>query len=131
MTWPVRGSSSRPAFTSVFEAGASAASHLATKRRTARTKKIRIRPGDLRCGKNRLRTGSSFITECNHRIDFHGTARGEITRKQCDTEEKESDTCKGQRVGRSHAVEQTYHQVRNDQGADKSNCGTHNGEAQS
>src|SRR5438132_692703 len=130
MTLPVRGSTSRPAFTRVFEAGTSAATCPATKRRTAKTRKVRIPTGASRFGK-KLRAAGSLITECNHRIDFHGAARGEITRKHCHTDEKESDTRKGQRICWPHAVEQTCHQMRNDQGANKSNCSSHNGEAQS
>src|SRR5207248_4911424 len=130
-TFPVRGSSRRLALTRVFEAGASATTRSAAKRRTAKTRKVRIPTRAPRFGKNRLWPASSLITERDHRIHFHGAARGEITRKSCDTDEKESDTGKGQRICRSHAVEQTRHQIRNDQGANKSDRSTHNGEPQS
>ena len=98
---------------------------------TANRKKIRICSGLPELEKNELRLANLLIAESDHRIDFHGAARGEITGKHGNTEEKESDTGKGQRIGRPYAVEQTCHQVRNDQGTNKSNCGTHNGEGQS
>src|SRR5207248_4463741 len=130
-TFPVRGSSRRLALTRVFEVGASATTRSAAKRRTAKTRKVRIPTRAPRFGKNRLGPVSSLITERDHRIHFHGAARGKITRKSCDTDEKESYTGKGQRICLSHAIKQTCHQVRNDQGANKSDRSAGNGEAQS
>src|SRR5437588_10973016 len=114
MTLPVRGSTSRPAFTRVFEAGTSAAACPATKRKTAKTRKVRIPTGASRFGK-KLRAAGSPIAEGNPRIHFHGAARGQITREHCDTDAKESDTDDSRTLCRPYAVEQTCHQGRNAQ----------------
>src|SRR5437762_8647940 len=103
----------------------------AAKMMTADKKRIRSRTCAPRFGKNRLRPASLLITQCNHRIQFHRAPCRDVAGKQRDTDENEGDTDKGQRICRPHAVEQTCHQVRNDQGTNKSNCGTHNSEAQS
>src|SRR6266404_787461 len=76
---------------------------------TANRKKIRICSGLPELPKNELRRANLLIAESDHRIDFHGAARGEITGKHCNTEEKESDTSKSQRVRRPYSIKQACH----------------------
>ena len=72
---------------------------------------------------------SSCFAKGDYRIDFRRPARGKITRKRSDTDEKESDTGKGQRIGGPHSVKQSRDETRHDQRRRKPDDGSGQSEA--
>src|SRR5438105_11725421 len=93
--------------------------------------RIRICSDSPEFEKSELRFASLLTAERHHWIDAYRAPRGDITSKESDTEEKENDTGKGQRICRPHAIEQSRHQMRHDHSTNESNRSTHNGEVQS
>src|SRR6476661_6603201 len=55
------------------------------------------------------------VSECDQGIDADRAARGNVASEQRDANEKQRDTGKRQGIGRTHAIEQTYHQTRHQQ----------------
>src|SRR5580692_6154367 len=71
-----------------------------------------------------------FVPQCGPGIDPYRAPRRKVRSEQGNTHEKKRDTRKREWVGRPHAVKQSCHQVRHDQGANKSNGGTRQGKPQ-
>src|SRR5439155_25486392 len=51
-------------------------------------------------------TFESFISQCDHRIDFGSPTRRDVTREKCNATEQERNRDEGHRISRSHSEQQ-------------------------
>src|SRR6185437_16703923 len=75
--------------------------------------------------------GKSFGVECSDRIETHGAHRWDIARGERDSGEYHGDTGEGGQIGRRHAVEQSGHEVRDDERTGHTQPGAGDGQTES
>src|SRR4029077_10184232 len=137
-TFPVRGSSRRPAFTRVRGAGDWAASCPAENRvknnATNSANRLCMRfspPNHHRTATPRTLRPELFVSQRHHWIDAYRSPRWDITGQHSDTDEGYSNTGKRHGSCRPHAIKQACHQVRHDHRTNKPYRSTGNSQSQS